>query len=71
MKNEDIELITNKEISKLQGHSSSKVSKLVTFMEVLKSLEGEPKSPVLKQTFIDELLKSEKFDESKSIDYIV
>jgi replicative DNA helicase Mcm len=39
-------------------------------MEVLKSLEGEPKSPVLEQTFIDELVKSEKFNEAEAKNYI-
>jgi replicative DNA helicase Mcm len=43
---------------------------LATFMEILKSLEGEPQSPVLEQTFVDELVKSEKFNEEEARNYI-
>jgi replicative DNA helicase Mcm len=39
-------------------------------MEVLISLEGEQKSPVLEQTFIEELVKSEKFNEAEAKNYI-
>ena len=39
-------------------------------MGVLKSLEGEPKSPVLEQIFIDGLLKTEKFDKNAAQNYI-
>jgi len=66
LKNSGVDVNTGKvDIGVLQGRPRSEVSKLATFMEVLKSLEGEPKSPVLEQTFIDELVKSEKFNEDE------
>ena len=45
----------------LQGRPHSEVSKMQLFMDVLKSLEGEPKMPVEEKKFMDELVKSEKF----------
>jgi len=64
LKNAGIDVNTGKiDIGVLQGRPRSEVSKLATFMEILKSLEGEPQSPVLEQTFVDELVKSEKFNE--------
>ncbi len=71
LKNSGVDVNTGKvDIGVLQGRPRSEVSKLATFMEVLKSLEGEPKSPVLEQTFIDELVKSEKFNEVEAKNYI-
>jgi len=71
LENSGIDVNTGKiDIGVLQGRPRSEVSKLATFMEVLKSLEGEPKSPVLEQTFIDELVKSEKFNETEAKNYI-
>ena len=71
LKNSGVDVNTGKvDIGVLQGRPRSEVSKLATFMEVLKSLEGEPKSPVLEQTFIDELVKSEKFNEAEAKNYI-
>ena len=71
LKNSGVDVNTGKvDIGVLQGRPRSEVSKLATFMEVLQSLEGEPKSPVLEQTFIDELVKSEKFNEVEAKNYI-
>jgi len=71
LKNAGIDVNTGKiDIGVLQGRPRSEVSKLATFMEILKSLEGEPQSPVLEQTFVDELVKSEKFNEEEARNYI-
>jgi len=71
LKNAGIDVNTGKiDIGVLQGRPRSEVSKLATFMEILKSLEGEPQSPVLEQTFVDELVKSEKFNEDEARNYI-
>jgi len=43
------------------------VSKLATFMETIRSLEGDNKSPVLEQELIDELEKSEKFKDEDEV----
>ena len=71
LKNAGIDVNTGKiDIGVLQGRPRSEVSKLATFMEILKSLEGEPQSPVLEQTFVDELVKSDKFSEEEARNYI-
>ncbi len=71
LKNAGIDVNTGKiDIGVLQGRPRSEVSKLATFMEILKSLDGEPQSPVLEQTFVDELVKSEKFNEEEARNYI-
>ncbi|KAF6249440.1 MAG: ATPase [Nitrosopumilus sp. YT1] len=71
LKNAGIDVNTGKiDIGVLQGRPRSEISKLATFMEILKSLEGEPQSPVLEQTFVDELVKSEKFNEEEARNYI-
>jgi len=72
LKNAGIDVNTGKiDIGVLQGRPRSEVSKLATFMEILKSLEGEPKKPVPEQEFVDELVKSEKFkDEDEVMRYI-
>tara|TARA_B100000678_G_scaffold196624_1_gene164976 strand:- start:515 stop:2122 length:1608 start_codon:yes stop_codon:yes gene_type:complete len=71
LENSGIDVNTGKvDIGVLQGRPRSEVSKLQMFMEVLKSLEGEPKSPVPEQTFVDELVKSDKFDEVEAKNYI-
>ena len=54
----------------LQGRAHSEVSKMQLFMDVLKSLEGENKSPVEEKLFTQELVKSGKFDEEEARKYI-
>ena len=39
-------------------------------MDILKDLEGEQKTPVEEQQFIDHLVKSEKFDEEGAKNYL-
>jgi len=68
LKNAGIDVNTGKiDIGVLQGRPRSEVSKLATFMEILKSLEGEPKKPVPEQEFVDELVKSEKFKDEDEV----
>ena len=54
----------------LQGKPRSEVSKLQLFMDILKSLEGEPRQPVEEKLFVNELVKSEKFTEEEAKNYI-
>jgi len=72
LNNSGVDVNTGKvDIGVLQGRPRSEVSKLSTFMDSLKSLEGEPKNPVPEQEFVDELVKSEKFkDEDEARRYI-
>ena len=39
-------------------------------MDILKDLEGEQKTPVEEQQFIEHLVKSEKFDEEGAKNYL-
>ena len=50
----------------LQGKPRSEVSKMQSFMEILKTLEGEPKKPVEESKLIEELVKTEKFNEEEA-----
>ena len=50
----------------LQGKPRSEVSKMQSFMEILKTLEGEPKKPVEESKLIEELVKTEKFTEEEA-----
>ena len=62
LNNSGVDVNTGKvDIGVLQGRPRSEVSKLATFMETLRLLEGDDKSPVQEQEFVDELIKSEKF----------
>ena len=71
LKNSGTDVNTGKvDIGVLQGRPKSEVSKLQMFMEILRTLEGEPKSSVPEQGFVDELVKSDKFSEEQARDYI-
>ena len=50
----------------LQGKPRSEVSKMQSFMEILQTLEGEPKKPVEEKQLIEELVKTEKFTEEEA-----
>ena len=68
LNNSGVDVNTGKvDIGVLQGRPRSEVSKLATFMETIRSLEGDNKSPVLEQELIDELEKSEKFKDEDEI----
>jgi len=71
LKNSGTDVNTGKvDIGVLQGRPKSEVSKLQMFMEVLRTLEGEPKSSVPEQDFVDELVKPDKFSEEEARNYI-
>ena len=71
LKNSGTDVNTGKvDIGVLQGRPKSEVSKLQMFMEILRTLEGEPKSSVPEQGFVDELVKSGKFSEEEARNYI-
>ena len=68
LENSGIDVNTGKvDIGVLQGRPRSEVSKLSTFMETLRSLEGDDKSPVSEQDLVDELIKSEKFTDEDEV----
>ena len=68
LNNSGVDVNTGKvDIGVLQGRPRSEVSKLATFMETIRSLEGNNKSPVLEQELIDELEKSEKFKDEDEV----
>ena len=54
----------------LQGRPRSEVSRMQLFMDVLKALEGDSKAPVEEKSFVEELVKTEKFDEEGARDFI-
>tara|TARA_B100000678_G_scaffold202563_1_gene170467 strand:- start:1139 stop:1852 length:714 start_codon:yes stop_codon:yes gene_type:complete len=54
----------------LQGRPRSEISRIQAFMDILKDLEGEQKTPVEEQLFIDHLVKSEKFNEEGAKNYL-
>jgi replicative DNA helicase Mcm len=54
----------------LQGRPRSEVSKMQLFMDILKSLEGDIKSPVEEKLFVKELVQSGKFTEEEARNYI-
>jgi len=62
LENAGVDVNTGKvDIGTLQGRPRSEASKLSTFMETIRLLESDNKSPVSEQELIDELEKSEKF----------
>ena len=68
LENAGVDVNTGKvDIGTLQGRPHSEVSQLSTFMETIRSLEGDDKSPVLEQELIDELIKSEKFKDEDQV----
>ena len=50
----------------LQGRPRSEVSKIQLFMDIMKSLEGEHKTPVDEKQLVEELAKTEKFTEEEA-----
>lgn len=54
----------------LQGRPHSEVSKMQLFMDVLKSLEGDNKTPVEEKLFVKELAKTTKFTEEEAKNFI-
>ena len=58
------------DVGVLHGRARSEVSKMQLFIDVLRSLEGDSKSPVEEKMFVDELKKTEKFTEEEAKEYI-
>ena len=54
----------------LQGMPRKDSTKLQIFMQILKDLEGQPKSPVDEKILIEELVKSTKFNDEQAREYI-
>ena len=68
LENSGIDVNTGKvDIGVLQGRPRSEVSKLSTFMETIRSLEAQTKTPVLEQDLVDELIKTEKFKDEDEV----
>ena len=68
LENSGVDVNTGKvDIGVLQGRPRSEESQLSTFMETIRLLEGDDKSPVSEQELIDELIKSEKFKDEDRI----
>ena len=71
LKDAGVDVNTGKvDLGVLQGRPASEVSKMQLFMDVLKSLEGEHKTAVAEKLFVEELVKSGKFNEEESRNYI-
>ena len=65
--NAGIDVNTGKvDLGVLQGRPRSEVSKIQLFMDIMKSLEGEHKTPVDEKQLIEELAKTEKFTEEEA-----
>ena len=68
LENAGVDVNTGKvDIGTLQGRPRSEASKLSTFMETIRLLEGDNKSPVSEQELIGELEKSEKFKDEDEV----
>jgi len=68
LENAGVDVNTGKvDIGTLQGRPRSEASKLSTFMETIRLLESDNKSPVSEQELIDELEKSEKFKDEDEV----
>ena len=68
LENAGVDVNTGKvDIGTLQGRPRSEESQLSTFMETIRLLEGDDKSSVPEQEFVDELVKSEKFKDEDEV----
>ena len=54
----------------LQGRPRSEVSKMQLFMDVMKSLEGDHKTPVEEKQLVEELAKTGKFTDEEAKNFI-
>ena len=69
--NAGIDVNTGKvDLGVLQGRPRSEVSKMQLFMDVMKSLEGEHKTPVDEKQLVEELAKTEKFTDEEAKNFI-
>jgi len=68
LENAGVDVNTGKvDIGTLQGRPRSEDSQLSTFMDTIRLLEGDDKSPVPEQDLVDELIKSEKFKDEDRV----
>jgi len=58
------------DLGTLQGRPRSEVSKMQLFMDVIRGLEGEHKHPVEESQLVEELAKTDKFNEDEARNYI-
>ena len=69
--NAGIDVNTGKvDLGVLQGRPRSEVSKMQLFMDVMKSLEGEHKSPVDEKQLVEELVKTGKYNDEEAKNFI-
>jgi len=69
--NAGIDVNTGKvDLGVLQGRPRSEVSKMQLFMDVMKSLEGEHKTPVDEKQLVEELVKTEKYTDEEAKNFI-
>ena len=69
--NAGIDVNTGKvDLGVLQGRPRSEVSKMQLFMDVMKSLEGEHKTPVDEKQLVDELVKTGKYNDEEAKNFI-
>ena len=69
--NAGIDVNTGKvDLGVLQGRPRSEVSKMQLFMDVMKSLEGEHKSPVEEKQLVEELVKTGKYNDEEAKNFI-
>ena len=69
--NAGIDVNTGKvDLGVLQGKPRSEVSKMQLFMDVMKSLEGEHKSPVEEKQLVEELVKTGKYNDEEAKNFI-
>ena len=58
------------DLSVLQGKPRSEMAKVQLLMDILRELEGDWKKPVEEMMLVNSLIKTEKFTEKESRDYI-
>ena len=69
--NAGIDVNTGKvDLGVLQGRPRSEVSKMQLFMDVMKSLEGEHKTPVDEKQLVEELVKTGKYNDEEAKNFI-
>ena len=69
--NAGIDVNTGKvDLGVLQGRPRSEVSKMQLFMDVMKSLEGDHKSPVEEKQLVEELVKTGKYNDEEAKNFI-
>jgi replicative DNA helicase Mcm len=69
--NAGIDVNTGKvDLGVLQGRPRSEVSKMQLFMDIMKSLEGDHKTPVEEKQLVEALVKTEKYNDEEAKNFI-